>query len=117
MTKKNCFKSNVAENRQNPNNLWNLIKNLTREDANDHANIRQLREVDVLFTYKQCISELLNTFFVTQPQKLLSSILTGIADVLPQGTTEHYFGQHPDVIAVYDISQAHRIGWCWCESP
>ena len=48
MTKKNYFKSKVAENRQNPKKLWNLIKNLTRVDAN----IRQLKEGDKIFTDK-----------------------------------------------------------------
>ena len=74
MTKKNYFKSKVAENRHKPKKLWNLIKNLTKSDVNDHTNIHQLQEGYKVYTNEQEISELLNTFFVTQPQKLLCSI-------------------------------------------
>ncbi len=83
-TKENYFKSKVAENRHNPEILWNLIKNLTKEDANDHNNIRQLRDGDKILDDKQDMSELLNTFFVTQPRKILSTILTSASVVSPQ---------------------------------
>jgi hypothetical protein len=61
-TKENHFKSKVAENRHNAKILWNLIKNLTKEDANDHNNIRQLRDGDKILNDKQDMSVLLNTF-------------------------------------------------------
>ena len=83
-TKENYSKSKVAENRHNPKILWNLIKNLTKEDANDHNNIRQLRDGDKILNDEQDMSELLNTFFVTQPQKILSTILTSASVVSPQ---------------------------------
>ena len=61
-TKENYFKSKVAENRHNAKILRNLIKNLTKEDANDHNNIRQLRDGDKILNDNQDVSVLLNTF-------------------------------------------------------
>ena len=86
MAKRDYFKTKVAESRQNPKKLWNLINNLTKSDVNDQTNIHQLKEGNKLYTDKQEISELLNTFFVTQPQKLLYSILTDIAGISSQVT-------------------------------
>ena len=63
--------------------LWNLIKNLTRKDAKDN-HIRQLKDGEKILSDKQDMSELLNTFFVTQPRKILSSILTSASAALPQ---------------------------------
>ena len=87
MTKRDYFKTKVAESRQNPKKLWNLINNVTKSDVNDHTNIHQLKEGNKVYTDEQEISELLNTFFVTQPQKLLYSILTGITGVSSQVTS------------------------------
>ena len=50
--------------------LWNLIKNLTRKDAKDN-HIRQLKDGEKILSDKQDMSELLNTFFVTQSCKIL----------------------------------------------
>ena len=63
--------------------LWNLIKNLTRKDAKDN-HICQLKDGEKILSEKQDMSELLNTFFVTQPHKILSSILTSASTALPQ---------------------------------
>ena len=82
-TKEDYLKSIVAENRHNPKMLWNLIKNLMRNEAKDN-HIRQLKDGEKILSDKQVMSELLNTFFVTQPRKILSSILTSASGVLPQ---------------------------------
>ena len=81
---RNYFKTKVAKSRQNPKKLWNLINNLTKSDVNDHTNIHQLKEDNKVYTDKQEITELLNTFFVIQPQELVYSILTDITGVSPQ---------------------------------
>lgn len=82
-TKEDYFKSTVAENRHNAKMLQNLIKNLTRKDEKDN-HIRQLKDGEKILSDKQDMSELLNTFFVTQPRKILSSILTSASAALPQ---------------------------------
>ena len=46
--------------------------------------MHQLKEGNKVNTDEQEISDLLNTFFVTQPQKLLCSMLTDITGVSPQ---------------------------------
>ena len=41
---KQYFKKQFTEHENNPKRLWNLIRNLTRQDVNKHAPIRQLKE-------------------------------------------------------------------------
>ena len=64
--------------------LTNLIKNLTKEDVNDRNNIHQLRDGDKIVNNKQDMCELVNTFFINQQRKILSSILTSASVVLSQ---------------------------------
>ena len=63
--------------------LWNLIKNSTRKNAKD-KNFRQLEDGDKILNDKQEMSELFNTYFVTGPRKILSTILTSASTILPQ---------------------------------
>ena len=72
--KKNYFKSKVNEHRENPNKLWSLIKDLSRASLGENNGVRQLNENGELVTESRSIAEIFNSFFVSQPQRLLSSI-------------------------------------------
>ena len=69
--KEQLFKNQFTEHKNNPKRLWNLIRNLTRQDVNNHAPIRQLKEEAKLITDPLDIAECLNLWFVKQPLKLL----------------------------------------------
>jgi hypothetical protein len=71
---KNYFKSKVNEHRENPNKLWSLIEDLSRESLGENNSVRQLNENGELVTESRSIAEIFNSFFVSQPQRLLSSI-------------------------------------------
>ena len=73
-TKEQYFKNQFAEHKHNPKRLWSLIRNLTRQDVNNHASLRQLREGDEVVTNTLEIAERLNFWFVKHPLKLLRSL-------------------------------------------
>ena len=68
--KESSFRNKFIENHHNLKKLWSL-KNSTRMDVNKHATINQLKEGDKVVTDKTEIAELFNSFFITQPLKLL----------------------------------------------
>lgn len=63
-----------AEPKHNPKRLWSLIRNLTRQDVNNHASIRQLKEGDEVTTNIPDIAERLNSGFVKHPLELLRTL-------------------------------------------
>ena len=81
LAKKEYFQNQVKENRNNPKKLWSLIKTLTRKNVNNHVNINSLRDKNgISHDEKDQLVEMLNSFFVNQPQELLgtsSSTTTG----------------------------------------
>lgn len=88
--KKNYLKTQLSENRFNPKNLRNLIKSLTKEDANKQCGIRQLKEHNTIYTEKYQIAEIFNTFFITEPQRLLSSLVGNFSSVFENWAQESY---------------------------
>ncbi|CAB3983518.1 RNA-directed DNA polymerase from mobile element jockey [Paramuricea clavata] len=68
------LKQALNEHRENPNKLWSLIKDLSRVSLGENNGIRQLNENGELVTESRSIAEIFNSFFVSQPQRLLSSI-------------------------------------------
>ena len=72
--KEKYFKNQFTEHKNNPKRLWSLIKNLTREDVNNHAPIRQLKEEAKFLTDTLDIAECLNHWFVKQPIELLRNL-------------------------------------------
>ena len=73
-TKEKYFKNQFAEHKHNPKRLWSLIRNLTKQDVNNHASLRQLREGDEVVTNTLEIAQRLNFWFVKQPLKLLRNL-------------------------------------------
>ena len=69
-TKERYFKNQFAEHKNNPKRLWGLVTNLTRQDVNNHASIRQLKDGDQVITSTLDIAERLNFWFVKQPVSL-----------------------------------------------
>lgn len=63
-----------AEPKHNPKRSWSLIRNLTRQDVNNHASIRQLKEGDEVITNTLDIAERLNSGFVKHPLELLRTL-------------------------------------------
>lgn len=63
-----------AEPKDNPKRSWSLIRNLTRQDVNNHASIRQLKEGDEVITNTLDIAERLNSGFVKHPLELLRTL-------------------------------------------
>ena len=75
LNKKDYFKTQVAENRNNPKKLWKLIKNLSRENHNKLNLINQLVDKNGnQYSDAQQMADLLNAFYVNQPRDLLESI-------------------------------------------
>ena len=52
-TKQSYFKKKVAENRKNPRKLWNLIKCLTKDNAESKTGVSQLKDGDVVISDKR----------------------------------------------------------------
>ena len=73
-SKEQYFKNQFAEHKHNPKRLWSLIRNLTKQDVNNHASLRQLREGDEVVTNTLEIAERLNFWFMKQPLKLLRTL-------------------------------------------
>jgi len=68
------LKNQFAEEKHSPKRLWSLIRNLTRQDINKHASLRQLKEGDEVFGNTLEIAERLNSCFVKQPLELLQNL-------------------------------------------
>ena len=69
--KEQYFKNQFTDHKNNPKRLWSLIKNLTKQDVNNHAPIRQLKEEAKFITDPLGIAECLNLWFVKQSIELL----------------------------------------------
>lgn len=74
-SKKDYFKTQVAENRNNPKKLWKLIKNLIKDDTNKHNLINLFidNERNQYFDDQQ-MADFINNFYVNQPHDMLESI-------------------------------------------
>ena len=68
------FKSKLNEHRDNTTKLRSLIKDLSRASLGENNGVRQLNENGELVTESRSIAEIFNSFFVSQPQRLLASI-------------------------------------------
>ncbi|CAB3982545.1 Hypothetical predicted protein, partial [Paramuricea clavata] len=71
--KKNYFSDKFQENKQNPSKLWNLIKNLTNDDAGKNESVKFLTENSTTLKDKVTIAETFNRFFVDQQNNLAST--------------------------------------------
>ncbi len=61
-SKQDYFKTQVSENRNNPKKIWKLVKNLTKEDPNNHSLINLLVDKDVNhYSDHQQVADLINT--------------------------------------------------------
>ncbi|PFX17087.1 putative RNA-directed DNA polymerase from transposon BS [Stylophora pistillata] len=77
VTKQSYFKDKVTENRNNSRKLWNLIKCLSKDDEGAENSIKELVENKINISDKQSIAEILNSFFVDQPKKLVAALGLG----------------------------------------
>ena len=73
-TKSNYFKQKVSESKNNTKKLWNLIKCLSKDDADRRAVITNLTENAECICDQKTIAEILNNFFVEQPQNLTADL-------------------------------------------
>ena len=76
-TKQSYFKDKVTENRNNSRKLWNLIKCLSKDDKGAENGIKELVENEINISDKQSIAEILNSFSVDQPKKLVAALGLG----------------------------------------
>ena len=100
-TKQSYFKNKVAENRKNPRKLWNLIKCLTKDNAESKTGVSQLKDGDVVISDKREIAEMLNLFFVKQPEELLATL---IPDTQSDTSTLPLTTPHPVALKIPDIT-------------
>ena len=100
-TKQSYFKNKVAENRKNPRKLWNLIKCLTKDNAESKTGVSQLKDGDVVISDKREIAEMLNLFFVKQPEELLATL---IPDTQSDTSTLLQTTPHPVALKIPDIT-------------
>ena len=73
-TKSNYFKEKVSESKNNTKKLWNFIKCLSKDHADKQAIITNLTENAERICDQKTIAEILNNFFVEQPQNLMADL-------------------------------------------
>ena len=92
-TKQSYFKDKVTENRNNSRKLWNLIKCLSNDDKESESGIKELVENETNISDKQGIAEILNSFFVDQPKKLVAALgLSSLTDTSTMTTIRQGIG-------------------------
>ena len=64
----------MSESKNNTKKLWNLIKCLSKDDADRRAVITNLTENTERICDQKTIAEILNNFFVEQPQNLTADL-------------------------------------------
>ena len=91
-TKKTYFKDKVAENKQNPRKLWNLIKGLSK-DGSSHEGVRRLIEGDESILEKMTIAETLNSFFINQQNTTSATLGSDLELTIDQSLASVVNGQ------------------------
>ena len=105
--KKDYFKTQVAENRNNPKKLWKLIKNLTKDGTNKHNLINLLIDKEGnQYSDDQQMAHLINIFYVNQPRDLLDSISSMSPDVHPCTTDSACSTPKVNPLVIPHISEA-----------
>ena len=80
-------KIKVTENRNNSRKLWNLIKCLSDDNKEAESGIKELVENETNILDKQSIAEILNLFFVDQPEKLVAALGVSLLTDISKMTT------------------------------
>ena len=100
MLQNDIFKEKVSESKNNTKELWNLIKCLSKDDADRRAVITNLTENTERICDQKTIAEILNNFFVEQPQNLIADLENAtLLDSLPT------IGQNSSEFEIPFISQ------------
>ena len=92
-TKQSYFKDKVTEKRNNSRKLWNLIKCLSNDNKESESGIKELVQNETNISDKQSIAEILNSFFVDQPKKLVAALgLSSLTDTATMTTIRQGIG-------------------------
>ena len=75
--KKSFFDSQVNEYRNNPKKLWFLIRELSREQQTQTANVPRLNENGEIINDSNHTADLFNSFYANLPASLLGSLTVG----------------------------------------
>ena len=87
-SKQSYFKDKVTENRNNSKKLWNLIKGISNDDKEaDSRGIKELVENETNTSDKQSSADILSSFFVDQPKKLVAALGLSSLNVISTTTT------------------------------